>query len=487
MAMAQLTHENGILFPGLALTLELWLAWRKGRERFQPLVLVYFVPAILFALVWLSIPKPAGLPLNLGLRPYEALYLSQGLSFPIAGLMSRLGGFGLSPGWQAGMALLLAVAVLVYAHGRERALQLLLALAWWAGATSLVWLTRSMPYLSISPRVLYFGSFGAALAWAGVIHLGAGRLRWPWARQTAGILAVAMVLLAELAALAPSLVLYREGSHLMDQIVAAGVQSGEGGRVLFVNVPDRFEYRLPLYPLGYWGMILAPVSQDLGDFVSLATGVHVTTRSLSDLPLLAGPLDASPYRVNTRGQDAHASQALYESARWANVTLLTQYSANGRLGLAEAGDIAPGAPSGPSAPEQGFLARYAGVARLLAAGARVETGGPIQLTLVWQPLGQAQPNDTVFVHLFDANENLVAQSDGDSLAGLIPLSAWRDGDLIRDQRLIVAAPSLALGEYHIRVGVYNRVTGQRYPAFDQTGAAVPDGSVLATTIVVLPP
>lgn len=80
----------------------------------------------------------------------------------------------------------------------------------------------------------------------------------------------------------------------------------------------------------------------------------------------------------------------------------------------------------------------------------------------------------------------MAQSDGDSLAGLIPLSAWRAGDLMQDQRLIMAVSSLVPGEYRIRVGVYNRVTGQRYPAFDPTGAPVPDGAVLATTVVVLP-
>jgi hypothetical protein len=132
MALAQLTHENGILFPGLALALEIWLVWKRPVERFRPLVLVYFVPTVLFVLLWLSIPKPAGLSLNFGLRGPEGLYLSQGLSFPIAGLMSRLGGFGLSPGWQAGLALLIAVAVLFVAHGRQHARQLLLALAWCA-------------------------------------------------------------------------------------------------------------------------------------------------------------------------------------------------------------------------------------------------------------------------------------------------------------------------------------------------------------------
>jgi hypothetical protein len=181
MSVAQLTHENGILFPVLVLVLEFWLVWHKRLARFRPLVLLYFVPSILFVLVWFSIPKPSGLPVNLGLRSTETLYLSQGLSFPIAGLISQLGGFGLAVGWQAGLALLVALAILVYVNWGQLAIRLPLALAWWLGASSLAWATRSMAYLSVSPRLFYFGSFGAALAWASVIYLGVGRLRSPQA------------------------------------------------------------------------------------------------------------------------------------------------------------------------------------------------------------------------------------------------------------------------------------------------------------------
>jgi len=36
------------------------------------------------------------------------------------------------------------------------------------------------------------------------------------------------------------------------------------------------------------------------------------------------------------------------------------------------------------------------------------------------------------------------------------------------------------------VGIYNRVTGQRYPAFDRAGTPVLNNTVLATTILVPP-
>ncbi|MEP7358069.1 MAG: hypothetical protein ABI847_12565 [Anaerolineales bacterium] len=476
MALAQLTHENGLLFPGLVLALELWLVWQRRVPRFQPWVLIYFVPAVVFALIWLSIPKPAGLSVNLGLRPYEALYLSQGLSYPVAGLLGGLG--RLSPEWQAGLALLITLILLILLPGRKQWPRLLLALAWWVMTLSLAWLTRSFDYLAISPRLLYLGSIGAALAWAGLIDTGSGwpALGRPVARRAAGSLALVAVLLLEGLTLSSFVILYRDGSRLMDSILAAGRQAGEGGRLLFINIPDRFEYRAPAYPLGYWGMLLAPVSQDLADFVHLATGLHVETRSLSDLPLLAGPLATSPYNANTRGSDAHASAALYESARWAGRVYLTQYAADGRLELIEAGHIAPAAPT-PT-----YLAQVDGLARLVSAQANIDFDGSVHLELTWQSLAAAGTNDTVFIHLFDADGQLVAQADGDSLQGLILLSAWRPGDQIRDERVLIPDSPLAPGAYQIRTGLYDRATGQRYPAQDPQGNPAPDDSIMATMI-----
>jgi hypothetical protein len=296
-----------------------------------------------------------------------------------------------------------------------------------------------------------------------------------------GALALAAVLLVEGLTLSRFAVLYQDGSRLMEAILYASRTADDGARLLFVNVPDRFEYRAPAYPLGYWGMLLAPVSQDLADFVGLATGLHVETRSLSDLPLLAGPVAASPYRVNTRGSDAHASETLYESARWAGHVFLTQYAPDGRLSLIEAGDIVPAASA------QTRLAQIGHIAALARADAHVDSEGAIELTLEWQSLAAAGPNDTVFIHLFDADDQLVAQADGDSLQGLIPLSAWRPGDLIRDERLLMPDSPLPAGAYQIRTGFYDRATGQRYPAQDAQGNPAPDDSIVAATVRITSP
>ncbi|MFQ5408941.1 MAG: hypothetical protein ACE5FI_11060, partial [Anaerolineales bacterium] len=303
MALAQTVHENGLLFPALVVVLEVWLAWQRRVPRWSPAALLYTLPALAFFVVWLAIPKAGEAP-QLGLHLREALYLSQAISFPIAGPIAWLGGLGLSPEWQAGLALLGALGVLIAVHGRARAHRLALALAWWVLAISLAWIARPIEYLRVSPRVMYFASFGAVLAWAGVADFGNGRPAGQRLRRIVGAGLLAAVLAQSAFVLARATTLYRRGSELMTEIIPAGA---DGGRLLFINVPDRFAYRDPPYPMGYWGMLLAPVSQNLADFISFSTGVPTETESLSDFQLLAAQVDASPYQVNTRGVDAFAS------------------------------------------------------------------------------------------------------------------------------------------------------------------------------------
>ncbi|MBM4425545.1 MAG: hypothetical protein FJ030_19570, partial [Chloroflexi bacterium] len=220
---APLLHENGIVPPLLILILEIHLFWQRKVSRFSPAALLFFIPAIAFIAVWLSIPKPTGPP-QFGLHPREALYLSQGLSFPIARLISQTGGWGLPAEWQAGLAFILSLITLFALYGRAGTPQLLLALFWWGAAISLAWLARPIEYLIVSPRVMYFPSFAAALAWGGVLR--GGEAGWEKIRRAVGGVVVALVAVQSWFTLGASVNLYRAGSALMDQIVAAGQGGG---------------------------------------------------------------------------------------------------------------------------------------------------------------------------------------------------------------------------------------------------------------------
>jgi len=456
--LAVLLHENGVLLPPMVIALELYLLRQKRVPQFSSLAFLFLIPAGLFVILWLSIPKTVEPP-QLGLHPLEALYLSQGLSFPLARGISQSGGLGLSAEWQAGIAAVATVALFTLWPNRKGWPTLLLALAWWAIALSLAWAARPIEYLAVSPRVMYFGSLGASLAWAGLVAESGSRLR-----RTVGWVAVAAITLQSWVTLRAEVKLYEAGSKLMDQIITA---SEGGGHLLFINVPDRFEYRAPLYPMGYWGMLLAPVSQDLSDFVRFATGIQMETESLSDFPLRAAMVEASPYHINTRGSDAHASDLLYEKILWADEVYWTDYRPDGAMTIRAVGDVSQELGS------DGAMGRFGERIELLKAESNW-VGDSLQVTLHWHSLASADIHDTVFVHVFDSSGALVGQGDGDGLNGLLPLSAWRLGDIVTDRRLIVSDGPLPPGDYRITVGIYNRVSGERYPAFDATGARALD-------------
>ena len=261
----------------------------------------------------------------------------------------------------------------------------------------------------------------------------------------------------------------------MDQVITAGKG---GGRLLFVNAPDRFMYREPLYPLGYWGMLVAPVSQDLSDFVRFTTGVKMETKSLSDFQLMQPMMDASPYFVNTRSSaNAHASDAMYDSILWADKVMWTDYARDGSLTISYVGDVRT------TRLASTLLGRVGDVAQVTSASV-MRDGHVLRVTLTWRSLSAAKPTDTIFVHVLDSSGALVGQGDGESLNGLLPPSAWRTGHEIEDVRLIIFDAPLLAGEYRLTVGMYDRADGKRYKAFDAKGVEVGEGELEVGKLVL---
>jgi hypothetical protein len=468
--IALLIHEMAILLPIFIGVLEAYWWWERrsspveeaGDHGPPPLTgfsipAGFLLPVVIYLAIWLLIPKSG--EESPELRLDTALYLSQSLTFPFAGLISGTGGWGLTPAAQAGLALALtacAFAIGVPPAGRPR---LLFGLVSWAAASGLLWLTLSLDYLWTGARLLYIPLFATALAWGSLAGSPTADRRYVF-----GLILLAAVIGQSAWGLLSLVKLYQHGSDLMVKVMAAA-QAHE--RALFINVPDRFEYEPPLYPIGFWGMVLAPVSQELDDYLYLATGLEHESVSLSDLPLLSPMVAAGPYRVNTRGEDAHATTRLYESIRWADQTFWTEHRPDGSFDLIAVGDIRP------ASPDANQLGRF-GDSLVLARVETDITGDTIHLLLYWRPLAPAEPADTIFVHLLNSESQLVAQADGEGLGGLLPPSAWRPGDEIEDRRQIILAEPLPAGLYRLSVGLYSRLDGRRYPAYDPDGTLLPD-------------
>ena len=104
-----------------------------------------------------------------------------------------------------------------------------------------------------------------------------------------------------------------------------------------------------------------------------------------------------------------------------------------------------------------------------APGARVE------VTLYWHALGTPAHDYQAFVHLLDAEGNIVAQHDGVPGDGGLPTLGWLPGEYLLDRHVLTLPADLPPGEYHLAAGLYRPVTWQRPadPITLKTGITVP--------------
>ena len=106
-------------------------------------------------------------------------------------------------------------------------------------------------------------------------------------------------------------------------------------------------------------------------------------------------------------------------------------------------------------------------------------GETLALALHWSDLAPVDGDYTVFVHVLDSRQKVVAQHDQPPAAGQRPTSSWFPGDLILDSYQIVLPASLPPGDYAVEVGMYNPTNGARLPVA-RGGQAVGDRIILTS-------
>ncbi|MBP6015918.1 MAG: glycosyltransferase family 39 protein [Candidatus Promineofilum sp.] len=80
----------------------------------------------------------------------------------------------------------------------------------------------------------------------------------------------------------------------------------------------------------------------------------------------------------------------------------------------------------------------------------------VLITLAWEAVAATPVNFTGFVHLLDANDELVAQTDRPPVG--YPTSDWQPGEIIIDHFRVVLPPDLSPGTYRLRTGFYDPAT-----------------------------
>jgi hypothetical protein len=92
-----------------------------------------------------------------------------------------------------------------------------------------------------------------------------------------------------------------------------------------------------------------------------------------------------------------------------------------------------------------------------------QPGQSLTLTLHWQTLQPIEVALTTFVHLLDAQGNIVAQTDTQPGQGRWPTNTWQPNEWFVDSIPLNLPAELPPGEYRLVIGWYHAESGQRLP------------------------
>jgi hypothetical protein len=458
-------HETGFVTIALIFLVEIYLVITRRVPRWSWWPLLYVgVTAAMLVIYILSAKSP---PLEKTFQVNSALYLLQGLIYPSAQALTRvclIAGCD-SVAWLVPV-LISTLLVMGWAwwSGKTWPLGLLGAL-WFVIGVAPAWAGRDYTYLSFAPRLLYFSSAGAALALAAII----GLPHMQWRALRFGVLALVLIVSTQFVIARQAL--YDTALRLVAQENAAMFGPREG-KAIFINAVDLFAFGEPEFPLGWTGVPVAPWHNRLG------VTPHLRNEKEADWvidPAQTQPLqDQSQLALEFHGRvvSPEEMQSAVQTAR----DVFQVKTIGPEFHQFQIAHIDHDMPQ----PDQSTATWTTLPLRLVAAQIEQEAGVPV-LNLDWWIGGPIDPNQTVFVHVLDANGQLVAQADDEPIGGYAPFNLWPPGTRVNERRPLLALSDLAAGDYTVVVGLYDRNSLQR--TVPQPGAAVtPDGAVLAGQI-----
>jgi 4-amino-4-deoxy-L-arabinose transferase-like glycosyltransferase len=100
------------------------------------------------------------------------------------------------------------------------------------------------------------------------------------------------------------------------------------------------------------------------------------------------------------------------------------------------------------------------------------------VTLYWRALSDITEDYSVFIHVLDEQNKIVAQSDSQPRGGSYPTGYWREGEIIADQHCISFPTNVRMGSYRLFAGMYLLENMERLPVFDATGMRIPSDQCL---------
>jgi len=262
--------------------------------------------------------------------------------------------------------------------------------------------------------------------------------------------------------------LYTDPAYVRDDYrgLAARIAAvARPGDAILLSAPNQWEvftyyYRgpLPVYP--------APYRPDPAEASAWVDGI--VTHHTRLFVLFWGDVESDPQRLI----EPYLAQRAYKAGdMWISTVRLALY----------------GTAPLPTAPTTTLDVRL-GDTIILEGYALPETsfapGDIVPLTLFWRATATPAERYKVFVHLVNAEETLVAQTDAEPVGGFGLTTLWQPQESILDRYGVLLPADLSAGSYRLLVGMY-AFSGERLP-ITRSGQALGDVLPLTTLTVAAP-
>jgi len=135
-----------------------------------------------------------------------------------------------------------------------------------------------------------------------------------------------------------------------------------------------------------------------------------------------------------------------------------------------------------------YFARLGSEVEVLGFEARqveAHPGQTLPVTVYWKAARTPTVNYRVFVHLRGADGSLWGQSDKVNPADF-PTTHWGTERYVLDRHSVTISTEIPPGQYQLYVGMWDEGTGQRLPAYDESGTYLGDSLPLPVVVNVQP-
>jgi hypothetical protein len=123
---------------------------------------------------------------------------------------------------------------------------------------------------------------------------------------------------------------------------------------------------------------------------------------------------------------------------------------------------------------------FVGVGTLIGATVTqrpVSVAQPPSITLLWKAAATPDQAYTVFVHLLDANGQVVAQDDAQPVGGGRPTTSWVSGEYVIDPHTLTFNRPDYTGPATLEIGLYDQTSGDRVKLADGSDHVILPGTV----------